>query len=221
MRVLSRRRHVLTWVHQTAGKLHSADVCRSDVWVGGKNRKEREERKTMKGNSHSRGCGSCVCLFVCLFASLLVWGAQKKKKKKHQTLQDREPLQQPWFRSSQCVVLFAVCCFICCWWLQRGDRGKTSQLGPQPATATGPSPFSSLLLSQLSRRTVVLGGTLCVRDEKTKMRPGCCCSSGGEGSREGSRPRGKKKDVSNYVKVGRKNLLISSEKSVFFFVPAM
>lgn len=65
----------------------------------------------------------------------------------------------------------------------------------------------------------MLGGTLCVRDEKTKMRPGCCCSSRGEGSREGSRPRGKKKDVSNYVKVGRKNLLISSEKSVFFLFP--
>lgn len=32
--------------------------------------KEIKKRNTMKANSHSQGCGSCVCLFVCLVVSL-------------------------------------------------------------------------------------------------------------------------------------------------------
>ena len=45
-----------------------------------KNRKEREERNTMKANSHSQGCGSFVCLLVCLYVCFVV-GVRSTKKK--------------------------------------------------------------------------------------------------------------------------------------------
>lgn len=52
--------------------------------MGGKEKEEGETKKLneMKANSHSQGCGSFVCLFVCFAVSLRSKTKPKKKKKR-------------------------------------------------------------------------------------------------------------------------------------------
>lgn len=96
----------LTQDHQTAGKLHNADVCRSDVWVGGQKLQKRKRRKKKEKElrwrltvTHEVVGAVFVCFVVCA-----------KNKKQDKKLQDKDLMQQQWFRSSWCVVLFVVFC---------------------------------------------------------------------------------------------------------------
>lgn len=104
--------------------------------------KATENRKEMKANSHSQGCGS-------LFACLAVSAGNKHKQKSETKASGQEVVAAA---SSECVVSFALVLFI----FQEafGDREDFPYVSLPATPLDRPAPFPLLpLLSSLSRGT--------------------------------------------------------------------
>lgn len=121
-----------------------------------------------------------------MFASLLVWGAQKKNEKKKWgkhlrtgSLCNIPDLDHPSVLSCLLsVVLSAAGGF-------RGVTGKDVPMRSLPATATGPSPFLVPLVAIILEDHGARWNFVLL--DKNKMRPGCCSSGGSLG---GGKARG-------------------------------